>query len=560
MPEGKCDSCGIEAVEGEQFQVEKFPFRSQKWYCSNCYSRLSRRANSAFLLVGGFIGIVGLILIRRDPGSELGRAWFNLFLLEVFCVFAIVPHEFGHAIIGRVCGLKVTRIILGMGPNIWVGRIFGFLTEFKLIPAGGFAFAEPQTLQWVRTKWFLFIAAGPLTNLVALFLVHLITGVSIWPTFSIRASPAEVYVFANWIDLVVNLVPFVARTSRGHLPNDGLALAQILFLRRMPFVPTSMSLRRETIFRWVGALLLFIAALFCFYVGVFLARFDLLRARVLIGSVFGAVGFAFLWFSWRVLHERQSTLASARKNLVSIFLQELQPLGAECLRNPSWSQYQQHLSAKEWQNAEEALLRISSPEQNGFIAYALAEVREYQRDFAGAEQLLTLSENAFSPRAAVWIRLQTIKMQLSQGNVAAAKQTSAQLIATLTSKAERLEVMDRLACFPIMDGLRCFLDEADTISKEALALQPQNLTLKGTRGSILVELGRHEEAEALLNEVYSHSEADNDKGISAFYLGLIARAKGDQQRAKAWARKAKLLHPQEWLTKRVDAELLSSDQ
>ncbi|HTD85785.1 MAG TPA: hypothetical protein VK850_04350 [Candidatus Binatia bacterium] len=72
-----------------------------------------------------------------------------------------------------------------------------------------------------------------------------------------------------------------------------------------------------------------------------------------------------------------------------------------------------------------------------------------------------------------------------------------------------------------------------------------------------MDLGRVDEGEPLLNDVYNNSEADHDKGIAAFYLGLIAKARGDLDRAKTYAAKALLHFPEEWLKERTKKELLS---
>ena len=170
--------------------------------------------------------------------------------------------------------------------------------------------------------------------------------------------------------------------------------------------------------------------------------------------------------------------------------------------------------------------------------------------------MLARARALFGPAAAVWVGLQHVKIKLKSGDVDGATAESRSL-AQAVEGSDKLFVLDYLACLPIIQQVKGFLDAADALSREALELQPQNMTLKGTSGAILVELERLDEAELLLNEVYANSEADNDKGISAFYLGLIAQARGDVEKAQALGNKAKTLFPEEWLRKRVNSELLN---
>src|SRR5439155_1265776 len=46
------------------------------------------------------------------------------------------------------------------------------------------------------------------------------------------------------------------------------------------------------------------------------------------------------------------------------------------------------------------------------------------------------------------------------------------------SGAEKLLLLDRLACLPIMEGAKAYLGEAEHWVKQALEIQPANLTLK----------------------------------------------------------------------------------
>ena len=105
-----------------------------------------------------------------------------------------------------------------------------------------------------------------------------------------------------------------------------------------------------------------------------------------------------------------------------------------------------------------------------------------------------------------------------------------------------------------MNGLKRYTPEAERWIRRALELQPANLTLRGTLGSLLVELEQWDEGERVLREVYANSEGDVDRGICSFYLALVARQRGDLRNAARLAKRARTIYPAPWLTERIKDE------
>lgn len=558
MPaEDQCARCGIQALEGQSFEPVNVAFRRTCWYCPNCHARRQRRFNTVMLAMAPLLGMAGIILKLVNPESFLGNLFINLFLFELFLAITILPHELGHALAGRLCGLDVRGIVVGSGPNIFVTRIFGIPTEVKLLPIAGFALAQPTQLTWLRTRWFLFVAAGPMANALAILAAHFAGGMPIWPETFTSASPGGLFVFANWTHLVVNLVPFLAHTNYGRVPNDGLALMQLLFLRRLPFVPAQKSSSKSRVLAWIGALLLWLLALICFALAWFAFNDSSAPRRIkhFLLLLFAGMGGSLLWLGWRAAFSRERRRKLAARYPQQVFLEEIQEHAKACLRHPLAAEYNAHLGKKNWSAAEQTLFNMSRPESNAYAASAIAECRDARGDCAGAAEMFALAEKLLSPEAAVWPKIQRVKTLLRQGDVGAATVLSRSVVLPLNG-AYKLAVLDCFACFPIMEGFKNFLPAADEFTREALDIQPKNLTLKGTRGAILVELGRIDEAEPLLNEVHTTSEADHDQRISAFYLGLIAKARGNPDGARTFAAKS-LVYPEKWLTERTQKELLS---
>lgn len=117
------------------------------------------------------------------------------------------------------------------------------------------------------------------------------------------------------------------------------------------------------------------------------------------------------------------------------------------------------------------------------------------------------------------------------------------------------ETLDALCCLLIFHGRNDLLPEADAWSTEALRHSPYAITLKGTRGSILIELGRIDAGIQMLNDVLKRSECPTDRAISSAYLAKACAAKGDRTVALQWLEKSRALNPDHLVVKRIAAEL-----
>ncbi len=122
---------------------------------------------------------------------------------------------------------------------------------------------------------------------------------------------------------------------------------------------------------------------------------------------------------------------------------------------------------------------------------------------------------------------------------------------------------DGLACLALYHDRPDLLPEARGVMEDLVATFPTTITLKGTLGSILVELGEAEKAEALLREVLHSSRSPIDQAICTAYLARIAMCAGDHESARQHAHKAtSFLHtpggPQR-LVERLTKPILASD-
>src|SRR5712671_658674 len=109
-----CDACNHESdFEAAFIRQRRSLGRSVRQLCASCWVRRNNKRNFRFLI--GIIagGLAGVILTRVSPGSLLGEILVSLFLLQLFLICSIIPHEFGHAIAARLMGWRAYQMVIG---------------------------------------------------------------------------------------------------------------------------------------------------------------------------------------------------------------------------------------------------------------------------------------------------------------------------------------------------------------------------------------------------------------------------------------------------------------
>jgi membrane-associated protease RseP (regulator of RpoE activity) len=104
---------------------------------------------------------------------------------------------------------------------------------------------------------------------------------------------------------------------------------------------------------------------------------------------------------------------------------------------------------------------------------------------------------------------------------------------------DKLYILDTLVSIVIEHEKMEYLQKADTWSAQALALAGDIKTIQGTRGAILIELGRYSEGKQMLLPL---TEAGNDLIDIVYSCCYIAKADyflGNENQIKDWLNKAK---------------------
>lgn len=127
-----------------------------------------------------------------------------LLAILLFCIM-IFPHELGHFITAKKCGVRVNEFAFGMGPVIWKKQKGETLYSIRLFPIGGFCAMEGEDGDSSDERSFekkkpwqklLILAAGSLMNVIcAILIMCLIVGIRGFTSTTLgtveSGSPAE---------------------------------------------------------------------------------------------------------------------------------------------------------------------------------------------------------------------------------------------------------------------------------------------------------------------------------------------------------------------------------
>lgn len=165
----------------------------------------------------------------------------------VLFVFLIFPHELGHFVAARACGVQVNEFAFGMGPALWKKQGKETLYSIRLIPIGGFCAMEGEDTEesgdnpraFNNKKWWqkiIILLAGATMNIViAILTLSIMNGIAGLATTTVETvladSPAAMAGLAPGDEILsvngqeTDLLPDVAAAIQGEDP------VEVTFLR-----------------------------------------------------------------------------------------------------------------------------------------------------------------------------------------------------------------------------------------------------------------------------------------------------------------------------------------
>lgn len=180
-----------------------------------------------------FVGFLIGLLISSLYGSYLGPFFLlHVFAFIFFTYINIYIHEFGHAIAGKVVGIKVKKIMIGNGREVFKRNILGVPFVITNNLEGGFTYPYDIDKQLIRLRFFVFSAGGFLAQGLITLLFIMYFGFEL-KAFFIAKSPnlSNAFIMSNLFGIILALIPMKVSIQGLKIPNDGHRLIKTPFMK-----------------------------------------------------------------------------------------------------------------------------------------------------------------------------------------------------------------------------------------------------------------------------------------------------------------------------------------
>jgi len=190
---------------------------------------VSSKGEKVFIVV---ISLAFLFMMTMEILSNYEPRKLGALLFVIFWIPLLFIHEFGHAIMAKLLGWRVERIVIGFGKVLVQTKLLGAPMEIRTIPLEGFVQIAPKTVTLARIKHALIYFSGPGIELLVFFIIMLILGgldqmftvIDDYPRIALQS-----FAFAALAGAVINLIPIGIITKDGSTPNDGMGILLCLF-------------------------------------------------------------------------------------------------------------------------------------------------------------------------------------------------------------------------------------------------------------------------------------------------------------------------------------------
>lgn len=193
--------------------------------CPACTAKVAVR--NAWLIYGSLWALiaVGTILpwLRGEPPWPFS---ISVGIILAVSLGSLLLHELSHAVVTLLTGGRVFGIHIGIGPLLFQRWPQKFYVGASLLPASGICFAGFPELPWLRARFALMVAAGPLFHLAVLLLL----AGRYWPHFGEAGYRlSTVILVVNAFMLITNIFPLTkVNSAAGQVGSDGHMLWRLL--------------------------------------------------------------------------------------------------------------------------------------------------------------------------------------------------------------------------------------------------------------------------------------------------------------------------------------------
>ncbi|MBI5831119.1 MAG: site-2 protease family protein [Armatimonadetes bacterium] len=200
-PSAVCAGCAVATTAPDLLSA----VRGQR-LCPPCLGRRQARDARRLRRIVLLGGLFGLLLLGRAPAQ--GYLFLNLAVLLPLASFAsLALHELGHALAARLLGFRVYSLTLGAGPSSLGMRLGGVDLMLRGLPVGGFTEAGTRSPRALRARVALFIAAGPLANLLVLAWLAPHGAAGLMARLTGGLAPEPLLLATNALSVVLSLLP-----------------------------------------------------------------------------------------------------------------------------------------------------------------------------------------------------------------------------------------------------------------------------------------------------------------------------------------------------------------
>lgn len=495
------------------------------------------------------MALVAIVFSFCKGGPLLESIWMRMVFFIGMQWLMVIPHELGHALAARWLGFPNIRILIGHGKPFWTGELLGFRWLINRQPFGGLTLSDLDHSR--RGPFMLMVAAGPAVSLLAMLAVLPFQTDTGWPSF--KTLPG-LFFWANALVLIQNLFPHHFQSPYGRLANDGMIILQLLFPRLAEARPNNSGLLRS-IALWTLCIVLWACSLLLALIAVMLVYDASDKHLSWPWRIVFAFFFALLATILVILTRR--TLAAPRPADPSLPID--QRAGLELLNasifvrdHRRFAQFQDELNRSGSEQAIAALdARLKDAPRDPLLLILRAGHEAALDRFADAlDTLAQIDLSKLTPAARWQIEASRLHALFHQDFPSAEAHCEHILDSSLPADL-KVAALDALICASLYRDDLPHLEAMEKWARRAHELAPQQLTTRGTLGAILVELGRHNEAEPHLLACLE-SPALHDKAISGYYLARLRHAQNNPAEARRLLDQSAFYADLPWLKARAE--------
>lgn len=211
----------------------------RSWRCRPCTEVVARATYPREIANQILLALGSLALTQFLPADSV---WGRLLHAGAFLVLNIlclpfvlllpmvVIHELAHWGVGRLVGLRILAVQIGLGRTLARFRLGGVPVSFHEVPSMGLVWPAAPSLRWARSRWALMTSAGPATHIAWLAAaIYLADAWALGAPWQVHTGvrPLASLALLNGIMLLLSLAP----VSIGGQATDGATLLSLPFMK-----------------------------------------------------------------------------------------------------------------------------------------------------------------------------------------------------------------------------------------------------------------------------------------------------------------------------------------